>query len=135
MSEKIISIREVFNLKWSNGSKRAYRHDGYQIVTDKQEILLMISNEQSCCEEWGYLMSEDDLEQFVGAELIDVTVTDTALKTEILPKMYDISGDVMFVNLETSKGKLQFVAYNDHNGHYGHDAVVVSNQLNLHTGL
>ena len=40
------------------------------------------------------------------------------------------SGGAMFVNLETSEGLLQFVAYNAHNGYYGHEAVLVSKQLN-----
>ncbi len=35
----------------------------------------------------------------------------------------------MFVNLETNKGTLQFVAYNEHNGHYGHEAKVTCKQL------
>ncbi len=41
----------------------------------------------------------------------------------------------MFVNLETNVGLLQFVAYNSHNGYYGHDAVLVSKQLNLTEAL
>ena len=47
----------------------------------------------------------------------------------------DLNGDyfeggVMFVNITTSKGVLQFVAYNEHNGYYGHSACVISKQLN-----
>jgi hypothetical protein len=33
------------------------------------------------------------------------------------------------VNIDTDRGQLQFVAYNEHNGYYGHNAVVVSKQL------
>ena len=36
----------------------------------------------------------------------------------------------MFVNVETDKGLLQFVAYNEHNGYYGHEACVISKHLN-----
>jgi len=36
----------------------------------------------------------------------------------------------MFVDLKTDRGKLQFVAYNEHNGYYGHEAEVICNQLN-----
>ena len=35
----------------------------------------------------------------------------------------------MFVNLETNKGTLQFVAYNEHSGYYGHEAKVQCTQL------
>ena len=62
----------------------------------------------------------------VCAEIRGVTVTDTALHTR------DLSldeGDTMFVNIETDRGVLQFVAYNSHNGYYGQTAYVLSTQL------
>ena len=37
--------------------------------------------------------------------------------------------DTMFVNFETSSGTFQLTCYNSHNGYYGHDVTVVSNQL------
>lgn len=36
------------------------------------------------------------------------------------------AGSAMFINVETTKGLLQFVAYNEHNGYYGHDVLLVS---------
>jgi hypothetical protein len=39
------------------------------------------------------------------------------------------SGNIMFVNLTTDRGALQFVAYNIHNGYYGHEATVTCKQL------
>jgi len=117
--EKILKIEETtFDGK-----------DGFVITTDAQVIKLGIDNCQCCCENWGYFMSEDDLNDFIGANLITVKVTDTALKTwEEIEDMYE--GDAMFVNLETTNGLLQFVAYNEHNGYYGHEACVVSKQVN-----
>ncbi|MEL3959481.1 hypothetical protein NST17_20225 [Caldifermentibacillus hisashii] len=35
----------------------------------------------------------------------------------------------MFVDIITSNGTLQFVAYNEHNGYYGHEAKVISTQI------
>lgn len=32
----------------------------------------------------------------------------------------------MFINVETTKGLLQFVAYNEHNGYYVHEVKLVS---------
>lgn len=85
-----------------------------------------IDNDQQCCEWWGYFMSEDDLDTFVGAKLLRVEVVDTCLRKEKLVDVYD--GGTMFVDLVTDRGVLQFVAYNDHNGYYGHYATVRSTQ-------
>ena len=109
-----------------------WEHEGVIIKTSKQQIKLGIDNEQICCEEFGYFMSEDDPDVFIGAVLKSITITDTELKTyEILKdKEFEYGGGVMFVNIETDKGILQFVAYNAHLGYYGHSACVISNQLN-----
>jgi hypothetical protein len=105
--------------------------DGFVITTNEQLIKLGIENGQSCCEKWGYFMSEDNTSDFIGAELIDVKITDTLLKPS---NNFDVAGmyegSVMFVNIETNKGLLQFVAYNEHNGYYGHEVCVVSKELN-----
>jgi len=105
--------------------------DGFVITTSEQQIRLGIDNGQCCCENWGYFMSEDDTSDFIGAKLIDVKITDTLLKPNDEFDVNDMyEGDVMFVNVETDKGLLQFVAYNEHNGYYGHEACVISKQLN-----
>ncbi len=105
--------------------------DGFIITTSEQSIKLGIDNRQACCENWGYFMSEDDTSDFIGAKLIDVKITDTLLNQN---NEFDVNniyeGDVMFLNIETDKGLLQFVAYNEHNGYYGHEACVISKQLN-----
>lgn len=122
MSEIIRAITE-------HSQKKGYSYmAGFKIITDKQEILMLIDDESSCCENWGYFLSEDDTEQFVGAELRDIKITDTELNKEKHVDIYE--GGIMFVDIETNKGTLQFVAYNDHNGYYGHEALVESTQLN-----
>lgn len=132
--EKILKIEEK-TFKCEDDWTICY--DGFVINTDKQVIKLGIEFEQNCCEKWGYFMSEDNLEEFIGAYLISVKVTDTALKTwDVLKEIVDnYEGHVMFVNLETSKGLLQFVAYNEHNGYYGHEACIVSKQVNRRVTL
>lgn len=37
-----------------------------------------------------------------------------------------MSISAMFINVETTRGLLQFAAYNEHNGYYGHDVLLVS---------
>ena len=105
-------------------------YNGYKIYTNKQEIILGITNIDSCCENWGYFVSNDNIDNFVGAELLGISVTDTCLRTHKLPEPnYNDEFDAIFVDIKTSNGVLQFTAYND--GRYGHTAIVVSNQLNV----
>jgi hypothetical protein len=128
MAETIQSIREVTSVHLPE--KKYGTYDGYEIVTDDQTVLVLIYNGQSCCENWGYMSSEDNLAEFVGADLLSVELTDTALKTWQLDGYPLDVGAAQFVNVNTSKGLLQFVVYNEHNGYYGHDIVVRSAQLN-----
>ena len=126
MNEKILEIREA-DFIYESGSYYPQSMEGFIVVTENQEIQLGISSGQSCCEQYGYFMTNDNIEDFVGATIREIRLTNTLLEVEDFNKEY--SGDVMFVNIETNKGTLQFVAYNDHNGYYGHDALVVSRQL------
>lgn len=126
--EKILEINEVFSVAKPGETWNSF--DGFQIKTDKQTILLLISNSQSCCEYWGYFISNDTFQDFIGSELKEITLTDNSLNTKKLPEYGLDEGDCMFINIETSNGTLQFTAYNSHNGYYGHEAVVISTQLN-----
>jgi hypothetical protein len=104
--------------------------DGFKITTDKQEILIGIQNEQNCCEDWGFFLSEDCLNYFIGSELLDIELVDDCWNVEKLKGKYgDKEDNYMFVNFITSQGVLQFTAYNNHNGYYGHYAVIKSHQL------
>jgi hypothetical protein len=96
----------------------------------------MISNYQSCCESWGHFLSEDNPAEFIGATLVDVKITDELLNKKRLSELdYLDEGGVMFVDIETDRGVLQFVAYNSHNGYYSHSATVESKQLTHETYL
>jgi len=103
-------------------------YDGFTIVTNYQRIHIGVSAGQSCCERTGYFMSEDRPAEFIGAKLVGVTVTNTALRTYEAVEYLD-EGGVMFVNLNTDRGTLQFAAYNAHNGYYGHTARVHCQQV------
>lgn len=126
MNEIIIKIEETTFQKG--------RFDGYEITTNKQIIQFGIDNCQRCCESWGYFSSEDNLNEFIGAELLDIQLTDTALNTK---KFEGLSSEdnLMFVTFETNKGFFQLTAYNGHNGYYGHDAVIISQQLTEQNNL
>jgi hypothetical protein len=126
--EKILRIEES-NFKTTERTWGGY--DGFQIITDQQTIQIGISDSQNCCERFGCIITNDETKDFIGSELLRISITDTALNNKEIEEIeYLGCGDTMFVNLETSEGHLQFVTYNCHNGYYGHEAVLISKQLN-----
>ena len=81
MSEKILKIEESY-FKY----EEIYSMEGFKVTTDKQEILVGISSYQSCCENFGYFMTNDNIDDFVGASLNSVRITDDLLKVEDFDK-------------------------------------------------
>ncbi len=130
-------IVRIVSGPWSHtepGSSWSSTYDGFTVVTNRQRIHIGVSAGQSCCEVTGYFMSEDDPAEFIGARVVGVTVTDTALRTYEAVEHLD-EGGVMFVNVDTDRGTLQFAAYNSHNGYYGHEARVDCQQLQHSCGV
>ncbi len=130
--ELIVSIEEG---SWGTTDPDGYAitYEGFRVKTTDQLISLGINQDHQCCEVWGYFMTNDKPSDFIGAELLSVKLIDGDLRTVPISKglePWDYNGNSMFVNIETSRGTLQFVAYNEHNGYYGHEAVVQSTQLN-----
>lgn len=127
--EKILRIEEVV---FKTEERYWGDFEGFQIITDKQTIKIGISSGQSCCENFGCLITNDTTSEFLNSEFKSISIVDEALnKKQIEELEYLDSGGAMFVNIETSEGLLQFVAYNSHNGYYGHEAVLISKQLNV----
>jgi hypothetical protein len=133
-----LKTRPVGTMKGSNGSDPGTMQmlnflsghssmDGYRVTTSKTEILVLIDNAQSCCEDWGYITSEDDFSPYIGSELRWVRLTNTALNSEYVERScrygFD-NGGIQFVDFETNKGVFQLAVYNAHNGYYGHGIVV-----------
>jgi hypothetical protein len=128
MNEVIVAIHEDVTFAHTRVSEPyTYKHDfdGYAIETNERIIKVGVENGQSCCEDWGYLTTNDTLQEFVGAKLLGIKLVDTALKVEPINEKNFYEASTMFVNFETDRGTMQLVAYNDHNGYYGHDAVVL----------
>lgn len=75
-------------------------------------------------------MSHDNLDEFIGSKLLNVKIVDEALNVKTMEDLQGEDTAIMFVNIETSAGLLQFVAHNSHNGYYSHEARVISTQLN-----
>lgn len=121
--EKILNIIET---NFDNG-----KYSGYVIQTEKQEIKFGISDHQTCCENWGYFSSEDDFAEFIGSDLISIETVDIALNIDSFKEQDVEIDDCMFVNFKTTNGLLQFTVYNAHNGYYGHDVILISEQLKI----
>ena len=105
---------------------------GYRITTNNRIIEVLIDNEQQCCEGWGYMCSEDDVTTFVGGDLLSFDVVNDMLEVKEFPKLcsYLEAEECIFINFKTSKGDLQIVVYNSHNGYYGHEVIVRSKNNN-----
>ena len=138
MLGKIKNIETVYDLEIQRGGRLGIVQmlealsgcqsmDGYKVETDKHVFYVLINNDQYCCENWGYLSSEDDLSIFIGAELCEVKLTDKALNQKIVDESgyYDDAGGIQFVDFITDKGVFQLAVYNAHNGYYGHGILVV----------
>jgi len=131
MKEHIESIEEIDNYEHESfiGSM-----EGYEVKTNEQTIFVLIRNEQSCCESFGYLSSFEDKSDFIGAKLIKVDLVDKALNKKMWSeeKQHSLDeGDIVFVNFETDKGTFQLAVYNAHNGYYGHSVLVKSEKILL----
>lgn len=132
---KIIEIATVEGLKLGNHGG-CDEYDGYKVKTEKDVYLVLISNGQNCCEDWGYFDTNDDSNSFIGAELKDIELVDTALNVEKcnekIPyglEQYGLDeGGICFVNFITDKGVFQLAVYNAHNGYYGHSILIVKNE-------
>jgi hypothetical protein len=138
MNEKITKIEEIREETQKN-KFGSIVEIGFIIETEKQIIKILIGEDAingGCCERSGYLTTNDNINDFIGSEFMGISVIDMELKEKQYPaRMAKILGekaeaegettDTMFVNITTSIGLLQFVAYNIHNGYYGHNAKVI----------
>ena len=145
---KIKSIEELKDFTLSEGQKSCFNpeYDGYRIVTNKFIFLVLIDNDQVCCEHWGYVTSEDELDRFIGKELMGLRLTDTALASVELAMQKKgfvsssgcdvfFEGGVQFVDFITRAGTFQLAVYNAHNGYYGHSIMVLQNDTVLMNGV
>ena len=153
---KLLSVKEIFGFRLGNrpqisgenGSQLGIAgmlnylsgvgisFDGYEVKTENATYRILIENEQNYCESWGYFSSDDNYEDFIGKDLVDVSLTDTALNQQKVQESgwYEDEGGIQFVDFKFSDGSvLQFAVYNAHNGYYGHSIYVIKDEEILHS--
>jgi hypothetical protein len=123
-----MKIRKIEEVNEDNES-------GFIVFTKKEAMRFLIDNRQDCCETWGYLWTNDTPQDFIGAEILGISLTNEALQTEKYLPPNDYETAIIFVNINTDRGVLQFVAYNCHNGYYGHTVSISSSKLKYSTTL
>ncbi|MBR3795763.1 MAG: hypothetical protein IKK34_07015 [Clostridia bacterium] len=132
--EIVESIKVVTDIQIENRAlMRCPEYDGYEVKTNQHCYMVLIENEQNCCETWGYFASNDnDLGQYVGKVLAGVYLTDTALNTKKVEELHLDERDIQFVDFVFADGdKLQLAVYNAHNGYYGHSILVIRDDVIL----
>ena len=106
--------------------------DGYVVrMSHHHTIKILIANRQECCETWGYMSSEDNLDSYVGAELQEIRLTDTALNQAVIDSLFPcpeglgIHLGIQFVDFVTDQGTFQLAVYNYRDGSYSHDIRII----------
>lgn len=90
------------------------KDDVLWIGLDKGDVFARVLDAgQQCCEH-RYMRTDDDLQDFVGAEIRGLEVRGTTRDDS----GHD-SADVQFLLLQTDKGDLTLSNHNNHNGYYG----------------
>lgn len=113
---RILSIKDDTIVDRSQGYNETY--EGLIIETDKGNIKLVISTNQSCCEQWGALFFEtpDDISQFIGAEILEIQ--------DIEIKRDEFIDNETQLRITTDRGIIQYAIYNEHNGYYSHATIL-----------
>lgn len=141
MTDKILKIENAEDLRYNNE-----KWLGYTITTEKQIVRVYIGNYAICCEEFDVvlLMPPDidvstlDLEK----DTINLLSVGWAKDDKVAPQFQEQFTDIvtngkvsyenmcashlghLVIDLQTSRGLWQLVAYNHHNGYYSHDVYV-----------
>jgi len=126
MTENIINIQNFEEYLENNCKYRGDNMEGFKIITNKQEIICSINNDQSCCEEWGYNIYKFPNElEYSNAEIKNI-IYDENNKTEHmqeiikLNKLYKMNAQYISISIYTNVGILVIMMWNIHNGYYPH---------------
>lgn len=133
MLERIKNIEEVYDvssesLECLKSIEYSGMFDGFKITTSENIWYILISNAPQCCENFGYVSKPEDYKDFIGANVYSISSTVRTIKDNIESIQLSSSSEYsncLFITFYTDKGDLQFTAYNEHDGYYGHNVVIV----------
>jgi hypothetical protein len=98
--------------------------DALHFMFDDGTGIKMFDDGQSCCES-RYMLTDDKLEEHVGAKLIGAIIkTAGRVDTE---EEYNVH-EVQFLEIHTSNGYVTLSSHNEHNGYYGGISLVVKDE-------
>jgi hypothetical protein len=102
------SLNKIIKNVWldEDSNKLCFRFD------DDTGIYLF-DDGQSCCEH-RYMKTDDDLNEYNGAKLLDLELKDGGTKNDD----WD-THEIQFLDVKTDKGVFQISNHNEHNGYYG----------------
>ena len=91
---------------------------GYKITTDNGIIILGISSQEMCCEDWGYDI--ENMDGKIGARVLSEKFDlDSRFK-----KGFNEEIDATSLTIETDRGLIILSIWNEHNGYYPHNYIV-----------
>ena len=132
---RIKHVQEIGDGKSRFGLERFIHHDGYIITTNKQHIRLLFDNLPLGFEHCGCkLIANHSINSFTGAALkcLKVNTRKNLVRSLELDPIFARSVhsiQLFILDIQTSMGLLQFVAFNNCPGIFPHQAHVIAEQL------
>ena len=123
-------IRSIKEIEEDNLSKGYEDFEGYEIKTNKHTYALLITSGAACCEDFGYFSRPDDIEDFIGAELLKIEMVGPDCSVEEVESHSQVfqADEVQLVNFVTNLGVFQLAVYNVQDGYYGHNVTFVEDK-------
>lgn len=99
--------------------------EGYQIITDKGTILMLMSDKVNCCESWGIEFTRlVDPVSLIGSTIYNIKLSTSTLKDTSFNESGPYSGRRLpgdyTVEIYTDKGLVSLRGWCKHNGYYPH---------------
>ena len=127
--EIINSIKFVNNFSFGEVKHCTDYYKGYEIITTKQKIYFLITQEEDCCEKFDICC--ENYEKFLFSKIISINLE----KTEEESETNNDSEDRIRLNIEfkikTTKGLLKLLSYNEHEFR-NHKIIAIYNQKTEH---
>ena len=94
---------------------------------------MLITSGAECCEDFGYFSRPDDIEDFIGAELLKIEIVRSDCSVEEVESHSQVfqADEVQLVNFVTNLGVFQLAVYNVQDGWYGHKVTFVEDKDNF----